>query len=201
MGFNTLLPFYPPCLYEARQSNTPMISIHGEVLPFPPFFLFQRFSPSVIMLVFNKIKITAWHVYILTFWLICILLYQLRSTFDLSFSTPPTHDSLEPARQISATELLSRPLTKDLTSIPRILHQCYFHPSDKPDTLPPDMEKWSAGCRKQHSDWEWVLWSDADNLKLVQKYYPWLEESYRALPKEIFRADMARTLYMYTFGG
>jgi mannosyltransferase OCH1-like enzyme len=53
----------------------------------------------------------------------------------------------------------------------------------------------------QHQDWEWVLWSDADNLKLVQKYYPWLEESYRALPEEIYRADLVRTLYMYTFGG
>jgi mannosyltransferase OCH1-like enzyme len=149
------------------------------------------------MLIFNKI--TAWHVYILSFWLICILLYQLRSTFDLSLTKLP--ELHQPAKQISASELLARPLSKDLTSIPRILHQCYFHPPGKPETMPPDMEKWSTGCRAQHSDWEWVLWSDADNLKLVQKYYPWLEKSYKSLPKEIFRADMARTLYMYTFGG
>jgi hypothetical protein len=36
----------------------------------------------------------------------------------------------------------------------------------------------------------YVLWTDEDNLKLVQRYYPEFLETYMALPAEIYRADM-----------
>ncbi|EHK20783.1 glycosyltransferase family 32 protein [Trichoderma virens Gv29-8] len=53
----------------------------------------------------------------------------------------------------------------------------------------------------QHPDWEWVLWTDEDNLQLVKDYFPWLEDTFLSLPGNIYRADLARNLYMYKFGG
>ncbi|KAL6796466.1 glycosyltransferase family 32 protein [Trichoderma sp. SZMC 28012] len=49
--------------------------------------------------------------------------------------------------------------------------------------------------------WEWVLWTDEDNLQLVKDYFPWLEDTFLSLPGNIYRADLARNLYMYMFGG
>jgi mannosyltransferase OCH1-like enzyme len=46
-----------------------------------------------------------------------------------------------------------------------------------------------------------VLWTDDDNLKLVRKYFPWLEDTYKALPGDIYRVDLVRNMYMYIFGG
>ena len=100
------------------------------------------------------------------------------------------------ARQISAAELMSRPLAMHQGSFPRILHQSWKSPE-----LPAKFKAWSDSCRAKHSDWEWVLWTDADNLELVRKHFSWLEKTYHDLPSEIYRADLARNLYMYTFGG
>jgi hypothetical protein len=36
----------------------------------------------------------------------------------------------------------------------------------------------------------YVLWTDADNLQLVQKYYPQFLQTYQDLPQEVYRADM-----------
>lgn len=109
---------------------------------------------------------------------------------------PNNGSSLGLARQISAAELMSRPLARDLGSFPRILHQSW-----KSLELPAKFKTWSDSCRAKHSDWEWVLWTDADNLELVRKHFNWLEKSYHDLPGEIYRADLVRNLYMYTFGG
>lgn len=46
-----------------------------------------------------------------------------------------------------------------------------------------------------------MLWTDDDNLKLVQSYFPWLEDTFLELPGPIYRADLVRNLYMYMFGG
>lgn len=107
-----------------------------------------------------------------------------------------TRSSAGLASALSPAELLCRPLATDLTTIPKLFHQSW-----KSTHLPPKFEKWSRSCRELHPDWEWVLWTDDDNLKLVQKYFPWLEDTYLSLPSDIYRADLARNLYMYLFGG
>ncbi|OBT84788.1 hypothetical protein VE02_06921 [Pseudogymnoascus sp. 03VT05] len=123
---------------------------------------------------------------------------------DLRAGCPPRFDAALPelsidaklARPLSAAELLCRPLPSDLSSIPKLLHQSW-----KTNELPAKFDKWSKVCREKHHDWEWVLWTNEDNLNLVRKYFPWLEETYLALPGDIYRADFARNLYMYIFGG
>ena len=118
------------------------------------------------------------------------LIIPERSDPDYNINGPPR------ATKLTASKLLSRPLSQDYTTIPKILHQSW-----KTEELPAKFSAWSLSCREKHPDWEWVLWTDKDNLKLVRKHYPWLERTYQALPGEIYRADMIRALYMYTFGG
>ncbi|KFY66713.1 hypothetical protein V496_01942 [Pseudogymnoascus sp. VKM F-4515 (FW-2607)] len=123
---------------------------------------------------------------------------------DLRAGCPPHLAALSPepnidaqlARPLSAAELLCRPLAAELSSIPKLLHQSW-----KTNDLPAKFDKWSRVCREKHQDWEWVLWTNEDNLNLVRKYFPWLLEEYMALPGEIYRADFSRNLYMYMFGG
>ncbi|KAL6721062.1 hypothetical protein ACLMJK_000162 [Lecanora helva] len=100
------------------------------------------------------------------------------------------------ARRVYPAELLQRPLPRDLTSIPKLLHQSWIN-----ETIPTKFEEWSESCREVNSDWEWVLWTDEDNLKLVEKYAPWFNLTYEFLRSEIYRADAARNIYMHIFGG
>lgn len=108
---------------------------------------------------------------------------------------PHTQNPIE-ARQLSAKELMSRPLASDQTKAPKLLHQSWQN-----STLPAKFQQWSHSCRKIHPDWEWVLWTDADNLQLVKKYAPWFLDTYEELKSEIYRADAARNIYMHVFGG
>lgn len=127
-----------------------------------------------------------------------------RWTVDLRAGCPPNLAGPSPdpntdpklARPLSAAELLCRPLAFDHSSIPKLLHQSW-----KTTDLPAKFDKWSRVCREKHQDWEWVLWTNEDNLNLVRKYFPWLLEEYLALPGDIYRADFSRNLYMYMFGG
>ncbi|KAB5585567.1 glycosyltransferase family 32 protein [Coniochaeta sp. 2T2.1] len=100
------------------------------------------------------------------------------------------------APYLPAAKLMCRPLAPDLTSIPKLIHQSW-----KTTQLPAKFEQWSRTCREKHPDWEWVLWTDEDNLELVRRYFPWLVDTYVSLPGDIYRVDLARNLYMYLFGG
>ena len=100
------------------------------------------------------------------------------------------------ARRLYPEELMQRPLASDLTSMPKLLHQSWIN-----ETMPTKFEEWSDSCRMANPDWEWVLWTDEDNRKMVEKYAPWFMDTYEFLQTEIFRADAARNVYMHVFGG
>ncbi|KAG5973291.1 hypothetical protein E4U55_000600 [Claviceps digitariae] len=100
------------------------------------------------------------------------------------------------ARSVYASELLARIPARTGGVIPKIFHQSW-----KTLELPNKFQEWSRSCRQKHKDWEWVLWTDDDNLQLVKQHFPWLEEMYTSLPGPIYRADLSRFLYMYIFGG
>jgi mannosyltransferase OCH1-like enzyme len=113
---------------------------------------------------------------------------------DLSALTSLHSDRL--AQNITAIELIERPLTKDLHSIPRIFHQSW-----KTNEVPERFQSWSESCRRAHPEWKWVVWSNDDNRKLVEKHFGYLLHAYDHLKDDIFRADFARNLYMYLYGG
>lgn len=50
-------------------------------------------------------------------------------------------------------------------------------------------------------DFEWVLWTDEYNRRLVERYAPEFLVKYDGLKSEIYRADAVRNLYMFVFGG
>ena len=100
------------------------------------------------------------------------------------------------AKYLTPQELMDRPISKDLQTIPKVFHQSWSSTE-----LPAKFTRWSETCRKQHPDWEWVLWTDADNEELVKRHFPWLLKTYKAMPGMIYRADLVRNLYMYIYGG
>jgi hypothetical protein len=81
-------------------------------------------------------------------------------------------------------------------SIPHILHQTWKS-SDVPAPFSEFQERWRA----LHPGWSYRLWTDADNDQFVKTHYPTWYELYRSFEREIFRADMARCLYLHHFGG
>ncbi|KIV94736.1 hypothetical protein PV10_02474 [Exophiala mesophila] len=100
------------------------------------------------------------------------------------------------AKYLTPQELMERPISKDLQTIPKVFHQSWSSTE-----LPAKFARWSDTCRKQHPDWEWVLWTDEDNEELVKRHFPWLLKTYKAMPGMIYRADLVRNLYMYMYGG
>lgn len=133
---------------------------------------------------------------LITFIFLTTSLYSLgRGRDGFSTSSGAKSESQE-AERLYADELLARPLATDLKSIPKLFHQSWIN-----STLPTKFEEWSHSCRQANPDWEWVLWTDEDNMKLVEKYAPWFASTYDALHSEIYRADTARNIYMHVFGG
>lgn len=81
-------------------------------------------------------------------------------------------------------------------TIPPILHQTW-----KTSQLPEPLRTFSARWRALHPHYEYRLWTDADNAAFVREHYPELDALYRSFDREIFRADMARCLYLHHYGG
>ncbi len=80
--------------------------------------------------------------------------------------------------------------------IPRIIHQSW-----KNRSLPSQYEGYVNGWKELHPQWEYRLWTDDDNQRLVEQHYSWLLPVYLNYPLAIQRADMARVLYLHRFGG
>lgn len=80
--------------------------------------------------------------------------------------------------------------------IPPILHQTW-----KSTHVPAPFRAFQARWRALHPGYEYRLWTDADNDRFVASQYPELYAVYRSFDREIFRADMARCLYLHHYGG
>ncbi|KAL2844768.1 nucleotide-diphospho-sugar transferase [Aspergillus pseudoustus] len=154
--------------------------------------------------------------------IILIIIYPFRST--LLPRSPPTssianptdpitteqdsnsHDAQSPeeaaspplAPSLPAFSLLSRPISADRTTIPKLIHQTWFPAGSN---MSESAQAWVATVKRHYSDWEYVLWDDESDEALVREHFPWFLETYKSLPKEINRADMARNFYMFLFGG
>ncbi len=81
-------------------------------------------------------------------------------------------------------------------AIPKILHQT-SKTADIGEACRPYQEK----LIRLHPDWQYHLWTDADNLEFVRKEFPDFLDTFVALPKPIMRADVIRYLLMYKIGG
>lgn len=88
--------------------------------------------------------------------------------------------------------------TENKQSIPKIIHQ----------TAPADKSKWHkewAQCqeswKRQFPDFEYKMWTDEDNLKLIETDYPWFLDTYKKYSKNIMRFDIIRYFILDKYGG
>lgn len=124
--------------------------------------------------------------------------FNLASRHQLSCETD--NSCGRKAQYLSPTSLLARPLSLHArpsnASVPKYIHQTW------PTGIPPaDIQLWTETWRRSHPTWEWVLWTEEDNQRLVDLHFPWFQSAYARLNTEASRAAVARYLYMYAFGG
>lgn len=81
--------------------------------------------------------------------------------------------------------------------IPHILHQSWKTKDDLPDHF----RFWRNSFFELNPGIEDRFYDDRDNRLLVEATSPALLPLYDALPREIFRADFVRPLYLFHFGG
>ncbi len=81
-------------------------------------------------------------------------------------------------------------------TIPRIIHQTW-----KSHDVPPQLAGFAQRWRALHPEFEYRLWTDADNDAFVQREFPAYLPLYRSFSRGIYRADVARCLYLWRYGG
>jgi len=79
----------------------------------------------------------------------------------------------------------------------KIIHQSWKSEKLPLGKMTTNFMSWSS----YHPDALHVLWTDDDNLLMVEKFYKEFLDTYKGLPMEVMRADMARVLYMHRYGG
>ena len=77
-----------------------------------------------------------------------------------------------------------------------IIHQTW-----KNETIPKKEMKNYKSWPKHHPNAYIVLWTDEDNLKLVEKFYPEYLSTYNGLKLPIQKVDMVRLMYLHRYGG
>lgn len=80
--------------------------------------------------------------------------------------------------------------------IPKLIHQ-----TAPTADLPAQLRRYVATVREKHPDWEYRLWTDEDNAAFVQREFPDVLGLYRAMPRNIMRADVFRYLLLARLGG
>jgi hypothetical protein len=161
-------------------------------LQLPAFSKFQQhFNGS-----WKRIGLMCLYVFIA--WQILAVSWRLSAGSHHTDENSVSYSGAVMAKRISAAELMARPLpnANNPAIVPRLFHQSWSSLK-----LPAKFQKWSRTCRQKHPDWEYVLWTDEDNHALVEKYAPWLLDTYDHLKGPIYQADMIRNLYMFLYGG
>lgn len=80
--------------------------------------------------------------------------------------------------------------------IPNIIHQTW-----KIKEIPSTWKSYQQKVKILHPDWEYKLWTDAENNDFVKLNFPDFYPKYISYPNNIMRADVIRYLIMYKIGG
>jgi mannosyltransferase OCH1-like enzyme len=78
--------------------------------------------------------------------------------------------------------------------IPKIIHQTSR-------SLTPEEVRMGCRIRLLLPDWEYRIWSDEDNDKLVADRFPQYLSSFRSIKRGVVKADIARYMYLSVYGG
>lgn len=87
-------------------------------------------------------------------------------------------------------------LSHQASMIPHIIHQLW-----KTREVPEDLREFQQSWITHHPDWEYRLWTDEDNHRLVREHYPHYVEVFESLTPPIVKIDFIRLAYMHRFGG
>jgi mannosyltransferase OCH1-like enzyme len=78
--------------------------------------------------------------------------------------------------------------------IPRIIHQTSRG-------LTPEEVRLAQRLRTLLPHWEYRIWNDEENETLVGDQFPLYLSTFRSIKRGVVKADIARYLYMFAFGG
>lgn len=81
--------------------------------------------------------------------------------------------------------------------IPRIIHQTASERRYWPDSW----SKCQASVLSVFHDFQYRLWTDSDLEDMVRREFPWFLSVFLDYPAAIFRADAARYMILYLYGG
>ena len=80
--------------------------------------------------------------------------------------------------------------------IPKIVHQ-----TARTKSLSPEEDRLRRRAKSLLPCWEMRLWDDRDNLDLMERHLPQFLAKFKNIQRGVVKADIARCLYMYAFGG
>lgn len=79
---------------------------------------------------------------------------------------------------------------------PKIIYQSW-----KTHNIPDKCRSWVQSWKDHHPLYEYILWDDQENHNFIKTYFPQYLEVYEGFPREIYRADFIRYLFLYKYGG
>jgi mannosyltransferase OCH1-like enzyme len=83
--------------------------------------------------------------------------------------------------------------------IPKHIHQMFFYMTDK--TLPEKMNSGRKTWENNHYGFKYTLWNASMVEELLEERYPQLRDLYHSYGHWVRRADMARYIVLYEYGG
>jgi len=75
-----------------------------------------------------------------------------------------------------------------------------IHQTTKNGLIPNELNHYIESIKKYQSNWNYILWSDDDNAKLIEKEYNFIWKNYQKI-KGIQKADISRYCILHKFGG
>ena len=96
---------------------------------------------------------------------------------------------------------LARPAATPGSGACAVMPKLIFQTWKSKTSLPDSYARWSQSLRAMNADFEYLLWDDDDNRRLIRDAYPWFLPVYDAYPREIYRVDAVRYFFLYQFGG
>jgi FkbM family methyltransferase len=93
-----------------------------------------------------------------------------------------------------ASLLSSRPAGD---AIPKRIFQTWKSKVD----FPHNFQYWLSTFKQVNPDFDQIIWDDNDNARFISSHFDWFLPTYRAYPREIYRADAISYFFLYTFGG
>lgn len=122
-----------------------------------------------------------------------VLRHLVKSSFQKSRSTRLPADRAH----LPVSEFFLSGSLGPSRDIPKIVFQTWKSRT----IIPSNYRSWRESFFRLNPDYDVILWDDDDNRKFVEARFPWFLPIYDAYPREIFRADAVRPLFLFAVGG